>query len=98
MNAALLVLVLPFGLPPTAERLPSQHHWQYYYGCTPGNRHCERCRPDECGGGYYDYRRHFNYPWTPPYHRPMSDEVLPDIGPRIVPLEFALPEELPAPK
>ena len=72
------------------------------YGCTPANRHCERCRQDECGGPCYDYRRNFNYPWYPPYHSPIWEEVPPDFGPRIIPLEHSppeeLPEELPAPK
>ena len=98
MNAVLLILVLPCGLFHDAGRLPSQDRWQYYYGCTPGNQHCERCRPDGCGGACYDYRRRLNYPWLPPCQRPISEETLPDVGPRIIPLEYPLPEELPAPK
>ena len=97
MNSALLVLVLLLELPLHYERLPSQHPRWYRYGCTPANRHCERCRQDECGGPCYDYRRNFNYPWYPPYQRPIFDEVPPDIGPRIIPLGHLLPEELPAP-
>ena len=98
MNAALLLLVLPWGLDFEGGRLPSQHPLRYRYGCTPANRHCERCRQDECGGPCYDYRGNFNYPWYPPYHRPIFDEVPPDISPRIIPLEHPSPEELPAPK
>jgi hypothetical protein len=98
MNAVLLVLVLPFGFFHDAERLPSQYHWQYRFGCTPANRHCERCRQDECGGPCYDYRRNFNYFWDPPYHRPILDETPPDISPRIIPLDHPSLEELPAPK
>jgi hypothetical protein len=89
------------------EVLPSQHLGAYYYGCTPANRHCERCRADGWGP-YYDYRRHFDYPWYPPYHRPVAGEIVPyDLGPRIVPLSDFLPgqphngqpwEEVPPPE
>jgi hypothetical protein len=106
MYAAVLVLVLPWGSHGyDRERLPSQNPFAYRFGCTPANRHCERCRDDGCRGPTCDYRRLLDYPWYPPYHRPLLDEVPYDIGPRIIPLSdvpgeltFDLPcEQVPPP-
>jgi hypothetical protein len=92
------------------RRLPSQHHRHYRHGCTPANRHCERCRPGPCGQPYHDYRRNFDYPWYPPYHRAMIEDTPDDITPRIIhidgppviddaplPYEEVPPPNLPAP-
>ncbi len=96
MYAAVLVLVLPWGSHAhDREPLPSQNPFAYRYGCTPGNRHCERCREDGCGGPGCDYRRNIDYPWYPPYHRPMLEDVPYDIGPRIIPLSDLPQSELP---
>jgi hypothetical protein len=89
-TAALIVLVAFQG---HGGFLPSQNPLAYRYGCTPANRHCERCRPG-CGGPSYDYRRNFDYPWYPPYHRPMDEDVPYDLGPRIIPLDHLPPGEL----
>jgi hypothetical protein len=97
---AVLLLVLPLvshGHGPVP--LPSQNPVRYRHGCTPANRHCERCRHDGCGGGCggpcFDYRRNFDYPWYPPYHRAVLEETPYDCGPRIVPVSDFLPGELP---
>jgi hypothetical protein len=88
MTATALLLMVPFGLPGIGHgRLPSQHPYQYRHGCTPANRHCERCRGEGCGGECFDYRRNFDYPWYPPFHRPMPADIWDDFSPRIIPLE-----------
>jgi len=107
MSPAAFLLALPLAI--SGRPLPSQHYYHYHHGCTPGNRHCERCRCDGCPHGWqapvYDYRRNFNYPWRAPYHRPAED-VPCDMGPRIIRIEhlpsaegivLPLPEELPPP-
>jgi hypothetical protein len=102
MNAVVLILVLPLDLGGIGlEPLPSQRYYPYRHGCTPANRHCERCRQDGCGRPCYDFRRNFDYPWHPPYHRPVLEDVPYDFSPRIIPLSeipAAIPyEELPQP-
>jgi hypothetical protein len=106
MYAALIVLAFQGH----GGDLPSQDRHDYRRGCTPANRHCERCRLDGCGSPYYDFRRYFDYPWYPPYHRPVEEgfgDAPYDVGPRIIPLDDPpgwpavgdmLLEEVPAPR